>query len=145
MSKRKDNLYLPKGEIANLTAEARKAVNIPVLACGRMDDPEMAERAIAEGKADGIVLGRASLADPFFPKKVEMGRPEKICPCIACNQACIGKSLTDGGAGCAVNPQATRELSYGLRPALQKKKIVVVGGGVTGMEVARKRPRYTRR
>lgn len=129
--------YLPKGEIANLTAEARKAVKVPVLACGRMDDPEMAERAITEGKADGIVLGRASLADPFFPQKVEMGRPEKIRPCIACNQACIGKSFTDGGAGCAVNPQATRELSYGLRPALQKKKIVVVGGGVSGMEAAR--------
>lgn len=131
-------MYMDKGYMLPLAAEAKKVVDIPVLACGRMDDPYMSEKAIEEGMTDGIVLGRASLADPYFPKKVEMGTVEKIRPCIACNQACLGYLFKTGAiGGCAVNPTAMRELNYGIEKTLNPRKVAVVGGGVSGMEAAR--------
>ncbi len=131
-------MYMPKGHVLDLAKEAKKAVKIPILTGSRMDDPFMCEEAIIEGKTDGVVLARASLADPHFAKKVEMGIPEKIRPCIACHQGCIGRVFTKGAnCSCAVNPQAGRELNYRIDKALKPKKVVVVGGGVAGMEAAR--------
>ena len=66
-----------------------------------------------------------------------MGCPQDIRPCIGCNQGCIGALKIGRRAGCAVNPQAARESTFGLTPALKKKDVLVVGGGVAGMEAAR--------
>lgn len=129
--------YMEKGRILDLAAEAKKAVNIPILCGGRMNAPDLAAEAVRAGKIDGIVLGRPSLADPAYPQKVEQGCPEDIRPCIGCNQGCIGALKVGRRAGCAVNPQAAREASFGLTPALRKKNVLVVGGGVAGMEAAR--------
>lgn len=82
-------MYMPKGFMVELAAKAKEVVNIPILAGGRMDDPDIAEAAIREGKIDAVVLGRASLADPQYPNKVLTGHTKKIRPCIACNQGCI--------------------------------------------------------
>ena len=129
--------YMEKGRIIDLAAQAKAAVNIPILCGGRMNDPELAAEAVRAGKIDAVVLGRPSLADPAYPQKVEMGRPEDIRPCIGCNQGCIGALKLGRRAGCAVNAEAAREASFGLTPALQKKHVLVVGGGVAGMEAAR--------
>lgn len=130
-------MYMPKGFSLQYAAAAKKEVNIPVLINGRMNDPDLCEKAIEEGMADGIVLGRASLADPYFPKKLEMGRPEKIRPCISCNEGCIKRMFSGGRMSCAVNPTAMRELEYGISKAPVAKKVLVIGGGVGGMETAR--------
>ncbi|TQI67078.1 FAD-dependent oxidoreductase [Clostridium sp. KNHs216] len=131
-------MYMPKGYMTDIAGEAKKAVKIPILAGSRMNDPRIAEQAIKDGKIDAVVLARASLADPCFPKKVEMGKPEKIRPCIACNQACGYRALSLGAnQSCAVNPAAAREVWYRLERASRPKKIVIVGGGVAGMEAAR--------
>ena len=129
--------YMEKGRIIDLAAQAKAAVKIPILCGGRMNDPDLAAEAVRSGKIDGVVLGRPSLADPDFPRKVEMGCPEDIRPCIGCNQGCIGALKLGRRAGCAVNAEAAREASFGLTPALQKKNVLVVGGGVSGMEAAR--------
>ena len=129
--------YMEKGRVIDLAAEAKKAVKIPVLCGGRMNDPDLAAEAVREGNIDGIVLGRPSLADPAYPAKVAMDSPEDIRPCIGCNQGCIGALKIGRRAGCAVNPQAARESTFGLTPALQKETVLVVGGGVAGMEAAR--------
>lgn len=131
-------MYMPRGFMLELSEKAKEAVSIPILTGGgRLDDPDMCEKAIADGQMDAVVFGRAALADPYFPKKVEMGHPERIRPCIACNQACIGGALTGRDVCCAVNPTATRELTYGIHKTFEPKKIAVVGGGVAGMEFAR--------
>lgn len=131
-------MYMPKGYMVEIAAAAKKAVSIPILAGSRMNDPAIAEQAIKDGKIDAIVMARAALADPCFPKKVEMGQPEAIRPCIACNQACGYRMLTQGAdPSCAVNPAATRESWYKLEKAVRPKKVLVVGGGVAGMEAAR--------
>ena len=131
-------MYMPRGIMLELSGALKNVVSIPVLTGGgRLDDPFLCEQAIADGKMDAVVYGRASLADPYFPQKVEMGRLEKIRPCLCCNQGCIGRALLGNDASCAVNPVAAREYTFGYSKALQSKKIVVVGGGVAGMEAAR--------
>ncbi len=130
-------MYMPKGYLVELAAKAKEAVNIPILAGGRMNEADIAENAIQDGKIDAVVLGRAALADPEYPNKVLTGHTEKIRPCIACNQGCITRLQQGKQPTCAVNPVAMREVRYALRPCVQPKKVVVVGGGVAGMEAAR--------
>ncbi|WP_286082524.1 oxidoreductase [Parablautia intestinalis] len=130
-------MYMPKGYLVELAAKAKEAVNIPILAGGRMNEADIAENAIRHGKIDAVVLGRAALADPEYPNKVLTGHTEKIRPCIACNQGCITRLQQGKQPTCAVNPAAMREVRYALRPCVQPKKVVVVGGGVAGMEAAR--------
>ena len=130
-------MYMPKGYLVELAAKAKEAVNIPILAGGRMNEADIAENAIRDGKIDAVVLGRAALADPEYPNKVLTGHTEKIRPCIACNQGCITRLQQGKQPTCAVNPVAMREVRYALRPCVQPKKVVVVGGGVAGMEAAR--------
>lgn len=87
--------YMERGFMLPLAEAAKKAVNIPILCGGgRLDDPYLLEQAIADGKIDAVSLGRASLADPDFPKKVEMGTVERIRPCIVCNNGCLGRALS---------------------------------------------------
>ena len=130
-------MYMPKGYLVELAAKAKEAVNIPILAGGRMNEADIAENAIRDGKIDAVVLGRTALADPEYPNKVLTGHTEKIRPCIACNQGCITRLQQGKQPTCAVNPVAMREVRYALRPCVQPKKVVVVGGGAAGMEAAR--------
>ena len=130
-------MYMPKGYLVEMAAKAKEAVNIPILAGGRMNDADIAEAAIRDGKIDAVVMGRAALADPEYPNKVLSGHTEKIRPCIACNQGCITRLQQGKQPTCAVNPAAMREVRFALRPCVKPKKVVVVGGGVAGMEAAR--------
>ena len=131
-------MYNPQGFMIPLAAAAKKAVNIPVLAGGRMQDYDLAAEAIEKGELDAVGLGRPSLADPDYPNKVIAGQTGKIRPCIGCNMGCFRRCVETGEpVSCAVNPQAARELVMGLKPGEGEKKIVVVGGVVAGMEAAR--------
>ena len=129
--------YMPVSNALGHAAAIKRAVNIPVLCGSKMVDPEVTEKAIADGLIDGAVLGRASIADPDFVKKLECGRPDRIRPCIGCIVGCMGKARLGEYASCAVNPQARRELIYSCTPAAPKKNVAVIGGGVAGMEAAR--------
>lgn len=129
--------YLRSGYMLDLVDAVREAVSIPLLVGSRMDVPDLAEKAVADGRMDAVVIGRPSIADPDYPSKVLSGRLESIRPCLACNQGCIHRYLTVGNVCCAVNPEMGRGVSYRPTPALVKKSVVVVGGGVAGMEAAR--------
>lgn len=129
--------YMPLGNVIPLAAEVKKAVSIPVLCGSRMNDPYITEKAIADSKIDGAVLGRPSLADPHYVKKLEMGKPEKIRPCIGCLVGCMDKILNGQFMACAVNPTLLKESQYGCTPTLRPKRVAVIGGGIAGMEAAR--------
>lgn len=129
--------YLKSGYMLDLVDAVKKEVSIPLLVGSRMDVPELAEQAIADGRMDAVVIGRPSIADPDYADKVLKGHEDKIRPCLACNQGCIHRYLTVGNVCCAVNPEMGRGITYRATPALKKKKIVIVGGGVAGMEAAR--------
>ncbi len=131
-------MYNPQGFMIPLAARAKEVVKIPVIAGGRMQDYDLAVKAVEKGEIDAIGLGRPSLADPEYPNKVMSGEVERIRPCIGCNMGCFRRCVETGEpVSCAVNPQAARELVIGLKPGEKDKKVVVVGGGIAGMEAAR--------
>lgn len=118
--------------------EIKKAVGIPVIAVGRINDPVLAENILETGKADMVALGRASLADPEFPNKVAAGAIEEISPCIGCMQACAGYLFDPGQPhiSCLVNPFTCREDELKMEKVDNPKKVMVVGGGPGGLEAA---------
>lgn len=124
-----DGCYREFGEIL------KKHVDAPIILAGKMDNPEIAEDAI--GKSCDIVgYGRALLCDVEYIEKVRTGRLDEIRPCLGCHEGCLGH-ISKGPVSCAVNPQCGRESIYGIIPAVTKKKVLVIGGGVAGMEAAR--------
>ncbi len=128
--------YMEKGYNLHLAKQVKEAVSIPVFTAGRMDDPNMCEEAVADGYTDGVSIGRASLAEPHYAQKLQMGCPESIRPCISCEN-CMMTNFSKGGPTCAVNPSGMKEGFYTTGPATIKKRIAVIGGGVAGMEAAR--------
>ena len=131
--------YIPPASISVPLASGIKQVvkSIPVVAMGRINDPMLAEKAIAEGHCDMVGLVRGQLADPEFGNKAREDRIEDIRLCIGCNQGCW-----DGGIEvlrCTQNAVVSLESSrYGtITKAPLKKRVVVVGGGPGGMEAAR--------
>lgn len=126
------------GFLLSASEEIKKAVSVPVIVVGRINDPELAKDAILSGKADLLSWGRQSLADPEVPNKVASGRIDEISPCIACNQGCVGYIFNPNKikCSCLVNPFCGREGELKIEPAHKKKKVIVVGGGPGGLEAA---------
>ena len=132
-------MYFPLGAFVHVAAAIKEVVNIPVMAVGRINDPQQAEDIIASGYADMVAMNRAIIADPEFANKAREGRVDEIRKCTACNEACWGRGYLglSLGIGCIVNPQIGFERQTILVAAARKKRVVVVGGGVAGMETAR--------
>ena len=102
---------------------------------GSISRPEMMEEIIASGKADFVNCARALLCDPYLPEKARAGRDDEIRPCIGC-MSCWSSILT-GKLTCALNPRASRETEFPEgREAKVKKNVVVIGGGIAGMQAA---------
>jgi 2,4-dienoyl-CoA reductase (NADPH2) len=135
-------MSVPRGAFVYLAEEIKKVVNVPVVAAYRINNPELAEQILADGKADLIGLGRALLADSEFPNKAREGRTDEIRTCIACSN-CLDNLLTGYKSGamspafCSINPRMGNEAEYAIEPARVAKRVLVVGGGPGGMEAAR--------
>ena len=130
-------IYQPPGCMVDMAEAVSKVVRIPVITVGRLGYPELAERVLREGKADFVALGRPLLADPEWPLKVEEGRLDDIRPCIGCHEGCMGKVVNLAPLSCAVNPATGNEREFTITPAERPRTVLVVGGGVAGMEAAR--------
>lgn len=115
-------------------AAVRQAVDVPVIAVGRLHDPELAEKVLADGRADFIAMARPLLADPELPAKLRSGG--RVRQCISCEN-CIDSLEQRFSVDCAVNPRTGRELELAVRTAEDRKHVVVVGGGPGGLECAR--------
>ena len=128
---------LEPGCMVDMATMAKEVVNIPVIAVGKLGYPELAESVLQDGKADFVCLGRALLADPEWPNKVKQGRLEDIRPCIGCHEGCLKRIFDGKYLSCAVNPATGMEREFTIKPAEQKKSVLVIGGGPGGMEAAR--------
>lgn len=126
----------PDGILIDLATAVKKAVAVPVIAVGKIRDPRMAERALANGEADMIALGRSLLADPDWVEKARTGKVADIMPCIACNQGCISRLFAQQDVWCTVRPETGREAMFAVT-VKKRMKIVVIGGGPGGLSAAK--------
>jgi 2,4-dienoyl-CoA reductase-like NADH-dependent reductase (Old Yellow Enzyme family)/thioredoxin reductase len=129
-------MAVPRGHMVHLAAGIKKVVNVPVVAVGRINDPELAEKILQEGNADLISMGRALLADPELPNKAASGALDEIRRCTACDE-CIARLLFNETIACSVNAALGKEKKYRIRKAKVSKRVLIVGGGPAGMEAAR--------
>lgn len=124
----------PTALFSDLAKDIKSVVSIPVIAVNKINTPFVAESILKQGKADFVAIGRASIADPEFPKKVMEGRLDDIVPCISCDQGCQGYIGVQKPVSCLVNPRTGREGEYNLEKVANPKKVMIIGGGLAGMQ-----------
>ncbi|MBQ7415424.1 MAG: FAD-dependent oxidoreductase [Oscillospiraceae bacterium] len=140
-------MYMPQNCNLEDVAHIKKFVDIPVVCAGRME-PDVGAQAIAEGKIDGMGVARQFLVDPEWITKLIEDRLEDIKPCICCHSGCFNFSSSKGHyntqdlkdtmglARCALNAETMQSKKHYIKPAKKSKHIVVIGGGIGGMESA---------
>ena len=140
-------MYMPQNCNLEDVAHIKKFVDIPVVCAGRME-PDVGAEAVAQGRIDAVGVARQFLADGEWITKLMEDRLEEIRPCICCHNGCFNLAHykghanaqsffdTRGMARCAINPQTMQARKYRIQPAPKAKSVVVVGGGIAGMEAA---------
>ena len=141
-------IYMPENCNLSDVEEIRKHCGIPVVAAGRLD-PATAAASIREGKIDGAGFARQFLADSEWISKLMEGREEDIRPCILCHNGCFNmchykgvpndQELSDSLhlARCAVNAETMQTDRHYIKKTGSPKEVIVIGGGIGGMETAR--------
>jgi 2,4-dienoyl-CoA reductase-like NADH-dependent reductase (Old Yellow Enzyme family)/thioredoxin reductase len=124
----------PEGPMLAMAEKVKKAVRVPIIAAGKIS-VELADQILDRGKADFVAWGRPLLADPELPNKVRQGQKDEVWQCIYCNN-CLNIDLDLYPGQCSVNPYVYREEGYPPPKAETPKKVMVVGGGLAGMQIA---------
>lgn len=107
---------------------------------GKLRTPELCEKAIAEGSTDLVFLARQMLCDPYWAVKAESGRADEIRKCLSCREGCFAAFRPKSGSvRCVINPytgfeDTATEKNPGV--ASYPKKVLIVGGGISGMQAA---------
>jgi len=127
------SMHVPEGGFAFLAREVKGTVKIPVIACNRINNREIAEDILNEGYSDFVGCCRAFLIDSEFGNKIKIGK--KYRKCIGCN-SCIENVLKGDQVSCAFNPRLGNEFKTEKNSAKKNKKVLVIGGGPSGMEAA---------
>ncbi|UJD87866.1 NADPH-dependent 2,4-dienoyl-CoA reductase [Rahnella aquatilis] len=127
---------VPRAAFSWVTQKLMGKVGIPLITTNRINDPEVAEKILAEGCADMVSMARPFLADPAFVEKAAQGRADEINTCIGCNQACLDQIFAGEVTSCLVNPRACRETQLPITRAKITKRLAVVGSGPAGLAFA---------
>jgi 2,4-dienoyl-CoA reductase-like NADH-dependent reductase (Old Yellow Enzyme family)/NADPH-dependent 2,4-dienoyl-CoA reductase/sulfur reductase-like enzyme len=127
---------MPLGCLVFLAAEIKEIVEVPIIATGRINDMVFAESILKNNQADFVHMVRAFNADPEILVKSQRGQMDDVCMCMGCMK-CSDTMAMNLPSICTVNPAAGREREFALVSAKTKKKVMVIGGGVAGMEAAR--------
>ena len=114
----------------------KKHLKVPITTVGSISTMEDAEEIIASGKADMVAMARAIFADNDIVNNAKFGRADKTRPCLRCYN-CNKRTTSYLPIRCSVNPELGRALVIGdIKPAVETKKLVVIGGGPGGMRAA---------
>jgi 2,4-dienoyl-CoA reductase-like NADH-dependent reductase (Old Yellow Enzyme family) len=123
-----------------------KALGIPTIMAGRVIDPEDAEGILQAGSADFVAVCRALVADAYWPRKAFGEIKTPIRKCISCN-VCFERLTLERDVACVTNPMvgleferiemAEPQLRQSAAPRRGRKRILVLGAGVAGVETAR--------
>lgn len=113
-------------------AKFKQAVDLPVIHAAKIADLATARYAVGEGLIDLVGMTRAHMADPHLVNKLMNGHEDEVRPCVGASYCRTHKT-------CIHNPSTARETSlpHEVRPAHERRRAVVIGGGVAGMEAAR--------
>jgi mycofactocin system FadH/OYE family oxidoreductase 2 len=130
------SMHTPPGYTIPLAAGVKSVVQLPVFCTGRINDPVIAERVLADGQADMVGMVRAQICDPALANKAKEGRLDEIRYCVADNQGCYGRVGLNLSIGCIQNPDVGCEKESALEPAPVKKSVLIVGGGPAGLRAA---------
>jgi mycofactocin system FadH/OYE family oxidoreductase 2 len=130
------SMHTPPGYTIPLAAGIKSVVQLPVFCTGRINDPVLAERVLADGQADMVGMVRAQICDPELANKTREGRLDEIRYCVADNQGCYGRVGLNLSIGCIQNPDVGAEKERALKPAVVKKNVLIVGGGPAGLRAA---------
>jgi len=136
-------MHIPDGHTerdtnaATLAAVKDSAGAVPVMALGRIGDPAQADAIIERGQAELVGIGRALITDPAWPRKAMLGQASRIRYCVSGN-TCWKTIVAYQPIACDNNPRVAMpdELDEVFTPALLRKKVVVVGSGIAGLEAA---------
>ncbi len=130
------SMFLPDGCNAVYAEAIKQHVKTPVATVGAHGNPELMEELLASRKVDVIEIARGLIADPDLPNKLRAGQVGEVRKCMRC-LACFSGLLNTGLFHCAINPEIGREAEYAVPvPIAKKKDVLVVGGGVGGMQAA---------
>lgn len=128
----------PPGPFMDLQKRLRqRARPIPVLAFGRVLDAGHAERLLEDEVGDLIAMGRALVSDAALPNKARAGHGDQVRPCIFCN-VCWAEIHAGKPIACIHNPHlgSADEARWQPVRVAAKRRVVVVGSGVAGLEAA---------
>jgi 2,4-dienoyl-CoA reductase (NADPH2) len=130
---------VPQGTYAYLAQNIKEKVGkVPVFAGNRINDALVAEEILRDFKADAVCIGRALIADPYFPLKVIENKEWDIMKCLACNQGCFDHVFKMSPVECLRNYTVSREGKFDLSQKTTKpKKVLIIGAGPAGLEAAR--------
>ncbi len=129
--------FVGPGVPAQKARLVKEAIDIPVIAAGRVQDPSIGEQLLRSGGADLVGMARALIADPDLPRKLARAHERReIRPCVALNY-CVARVHAIAPIRCAVNPDAGRELvSNPDATHVTGRSMLVIGGGPAGLEAA---------
>jgi 2,4-dienoyl-CoA reductase (NADPH2) len=128
--------FVPRRGFVYLAQGVKSSVSVPVLASNRINNPSLGEEIIRNGEADLVGVARGLLADPDLPNKAKEGKKDRIYHCVACNQGCFDNIFRNRPVACLINPRAGMEKELEVKPAGQRRKVLVVGGGPAGLKAA---------
>src|SRR4030067_2189589 len=128
--------YLSPGSLLHLARAVKRAVDIPVIAIGKINTPELADKVIKERDAYFGAMTRALIADPYLPEKAKAGLIDDIRGCVYDLEDCANGGVKGLGRSCIVNPLSGQEYRLKVTPASKKKKEVIIGGGPAGKKFA---------